>query len=108
MQTFKLGFPCTRLKAPKGALNQFLLVQNHWDFYVMDQTNSISAHTLKGIEFLERYAAFIKDRCSVELQYASSLRLLLYYKPVGECRSYSQLATGISQTLTLDVGLRTV
>ncbi|OUC49747.1 hypothetical protein D917_05098, partial [Trichinella nativa] len=66
----------------------------------MDQTNSISAHTLKGIEFLERYAAFIKDRCSVELQYASSLRLLLYYKPVGECRSYSQLATGISQTLT--------
>ncbi|KRZ73537.1 Formin-binding protein 1-like, partial [Trichinella papuae] len=61
-------------KAAKGALNQWPLVQNHLDFYVMDQTNSISAHTLKGIEFLERYAAFIKDRCSVELQYASSLR----------------------------------
>ncbi|KAL1237277.1 Formin-binding protein 1-like [Trichinella spiralis] len=45
-----------------------------WGKELWDQTNSISAHTLKGIEFLERYAAFIKDRCSVELQYASSLR----------------------------------
>ena len=47
-------------------------------------------HTQKGIEFLERYGNFIRDRCTIELEYAGKLRFLHqkkknYYQvpPVG-------------------------
>uniref|UniRef100_A0A5S6QVQ9 SH3 domain-containing protein n=1 Tax=Trichuris muris TaxID=70415 RepID=A0A5S6QVQ9_TRIMR len=48
-----------------------------WGKDLWDQTDVISVHTLKGIEFLEKCSAFVKDRCVIEQQYASSLRNLV-------------------------------
>ncbi|KAL1131806.1 hypothetical protein AAG570_011418 [Ranatra chinensis] len=39
-----------------------------------DQYDNLSLHTQKGIEFLERYGHFIRDRCAIEMEYASKLR----------------------------------
>ncbi|KAG8194576.1 hypothetical protein JTE90_013315 [Oedothorax gibbosus] len=47
-----------------------------WGVELWDQYDQLSTHTLKGIEFLERYSQFIKDRCSIENEYASKLRKL--------------------------------
>ncbi|KAK2150899.1 hypothetical protein LSH36_383g00011 [Paralvinella palmiformis] len=47
-----------------------------------DQFENISGHTQKGIEFCERYSHFIKERCSIENEYASRLKKLVKnYKP---------------------------
>ena len=57
---------------------------------MQDQYDNIAVHTQKGIEFLERYGNFIRDRCTIELEYAGKLRFLHqkkknYYQvpPVG-------------------------
>lgn len=34
-------------------------------------------HTQKGIEFLEKYGHFIRDRCAIEMDYAAKLRRLV-------------------------------
>ncbi|RWS28376.1 formin-binding protein 1-like protein [Leptotrombidium deliense] len=44
---------------------------------LQDQYENISYHTLKGIEFLDKYGSFIKERCAIELEYASKLRRLV-------------------------------
>ncbi|CAH1994305.1 unnamed protein product [Acanthoscelides obtectus] len=39
-------------------------------------------HTLKGIDFLEKYGQFVKDRATIECEYASKLRRLVKsYQP---------------------------
>jgi len=47
-----------------------------WSVQLWDRFDGVSAHTVKGIESLERFGNFIKDRCAVELDYASRLRKL--------------------------------
>ena len=42
-----------------------------------DQYDNLSSHTLKGIESLDKYGQFIKERCSIEIEYASKLRRLV-------------------------------
>nr|CAD7453566.1 unnamed protein product [Timema tahoe] len=39
-----------------------------------DQYENLSLHTQKGIEFLEKYGHFIRDRCAIEMDYAGKLR----------------------------------
>jgi len=39
-----------------------------------DQYNSVSDHTQKGVDFCEKFAHFIKERCAVENDYANRLR----------------------------------
>lgn len=39
-----------------------------------DQYDNLAAHTHKGIEFLDKYGNFVKDRCAIELEYAGKLR----------------------------------
>ncbi|KOC66039.1 Formin-binding protein 1 like protein, partial [Habropoda laboriosa] len=47
-----------------------------------DQYENLSLHTQKGIEFLERYGHFIRDRCAIEVEYAAKLRRLVKsYQP---------------------------
>ncbi|XP_011630290.1 formin-binding protein 1-like [Pogonomyrmex barbatus] len=47
-----------------------------------DQFENLSLHTQKGIEFLERYGHFIRDRCAIEFEYAAKLRRLVKsYQP---------------------------
>jgi len=48
-----------------------------WGTELWDQFDNVSAHTLKGIEFLEKYGRFQKDRCDVENRYAADLRGLV-------------------------------
>lgn len=42
-----------------------------------DQYDNLSTHTHKGIEFLDKYGQFIKDRSNIEIEYASKLRRLV-------------------------------
>ena len=39
-----------------------------------DQYDRVSTHTLKGIDFLDKYSHFLKERCSIETRYASDLK----------------------------------
>lgn len=48
-----------------------------WGTELWDQYENIAAHTQKGIDFLEKFGNFIKDRCAIELEYASKLRRLV-------------------------------
>lgn len=47
-----------------------------WSTELWDQFDTISNHTAKGIEFLEKLGQFVKDRCLIEIDYATKLRKL--------------------------------
>lgn len=47
-----------------------------WSTELWDQFDTISSHTAKGIEFLDKVGHFVKDRCQIETDYASRLRKL--------------------------------
>lgn len=47
-----------------------------WSTELWDQFETISDHTAKGIEFLEKLGHFWRDRCIIENDYASKLRKL--------------------------------
>ncbi|XP_066940735.1 formin-binding protein 1 isoform X16 [Macrobrachium rosenbergii] len=55
--------------------------------FLMDQWEDISYHTLKGINFLETYGNFVKERCQIEMEYAKGLRRLVksYQPKKKEC-----------------------
>jgi len=58
-----------------------------WGTELWDQDESLTFHTQKGLEFLEKYGHFIKDRCAIENEYASKLRRLVKsYQPKKEGR----------------------
>ncbi|KAE9553286.1 hypothetical protein FO519_003499 [Halicephalobus sp. NKZ332] len=44
--------------------------------YNPDQTEAVSLHTQRGIEFFEKYGAFVKERALIEEEYATKLRNL--------------------------------
>ncbi|XP_044593587.1 formin-binding protein 1-like isoform X8 [Cotesia glomerata] len=48
-----------------------------WGTELWDQYDNLSLHTQKGIDFLERYGHFIRDRCKIETEYAANLRRLV-------------------------------
>lgn len=53
-----------------------------WGTELWDQYDNVSTHTLKGIDFLDKYSHFLKERCSIETRYASDLkRLVRNYQP---------------------------
>lgn len=53
-----------------------------WGVDLWDQLDCIADHTQRGIEFLERYNEFVKERCKVEAAYAKELkRLIKSYQP---------------------------
>ncbi|XP_048505712.1 formin-binding protein 1-like isoform X2 [Athalia rosae] len=53
-----------------------------WGTELWDQYENLSLHTQKGIEFLERYGHFVRDRCAIEVEYAAKLRRLVKtYQP---------------------------
>lgn len=47
-----------------------------WSTELWDQFDTISSHTSKGIDFLDKLGHFVKDRCVIETEYASRLRKL--------------------------------
>ncbi|XP_046670804.1 formin-binding protein 1-like isoform X1 [Homalodisca vitripennis] len=48
-----------------------------WGTELWDQYENLSLHTQKGIDFLEKYGHFIRDRCDIEKEYATKLRKLV-------------------------------
>uniref|UniRef100_A0A0A9VVX5 Formin-binding protein 1-like protein n=1 Tax=Lygus hesperus TaxID=30085 RepID=A0A0A9VVX5_LYGHE len=53
-----------------------------WGTELWDQYDNLSLHTQKGIDFLEKYSHFVKDRCAIEVEYATKLRRLVKsYQP---------------------------
>ncbi|XP_054270179.1 formin-binding protein 1-like isoform X3 [Macrosteles quadrilineatus] len=48
-----------------------------WGTELWDQYENLSLHTQKGIDFLEKYGHFIRDRCDIEKEYAARLRKLV-------------------------------
>ncbi|XP_034234292.1 formin-binding protein 1-like isoform X1 [Thrips palmi] len=48
-----------------------------WGTELWDQYDNLSFHTQKGIDFLEKYGQFIRDRCQIEMEYAGKLRRLV-------------------------------
>lgn len=48
-----------------------------WGEELWDQYDNLSAQTHRGYEFLEKYGQFIKDRSTIEIEYASKLRRLV-------------------------------
>ncbi|XP_031620569.1 formin-binding protein 1-like [Contarinia nasturtii] len=53
-----------------------------WGTELWDQFENLASHTHKGIDFLDKYGAFVRDRCTIEMEYASKLRRLVKnYQP---------------------------
>lgn len=53
-----------------------------WGTELWDQTDSIAAYVQKGIEFCEKFSHFLREKCSLENEYASKLkRLVKSYQP---------------------------
>uniref|UniRef100_A0A915DY51 F-BAR domain-containing protein n=1 Tax=Ditylenchus dipsaci TaxID=166011 RepID=A0A915DY51_9BILA len=75
--------------------------------YLMDQTDAVSGHTQKGIEFLERFGQFIKERATIEEEYAQKLRNLVKKSKnkkndEEECKVYSYMSAFYSILSELD------
>ncbi|XP_021205158.1 formin-binding protein 1-like isoform X2 [Bombyx mandarina] len=72
-----------------------------WGVELWDQYDNLAAHTHKGIEFLDKYGNFVKERCAIELEYAGKLRRLVKnYQPKRKeedeyqytaCKAFKQL-----------------
>ncbi|CAH0747524.1 unnamed protein product [Diatraea saccharalis] len=73
----------------------------NWGTELWDQYDNLAAHTHKGIEFLDKYGTFVKERCAIELEYAAKLRRLVKnYQPkrkeedeyqYSACKAFRQL-----------------
>ncbi|XP_072918801.1 formin-binding protein 1-like isoform X1 [Hemitrygon akajei] len=57
----------------------------HWGTELWDQFDNIEKHTQWGIDFLEKYTKFVKERLDIEQSYAKQLRNLV--KKYGPKRS---------------------
>ncbi|XP_035291820.1 formin-binding protein 1-like isoform X4 [Anguilla anguilla] len=58
-----------------------------WGAELWDQFDSLEKHTQWGIEFLDRYTKFIKERCEIEVNYAKQIRnLSKKYQPKKSLR----------------------
>ncbi|XP_033733296.1 cdc42-interacting protein 4 homolog isoform X2 [Pecten maximus] len=54
----------------------------NWGTELWDQYDIIADHTQKGIDFCEKYQHFLKERCSIEFEYANKLKKLVKnYQP---------------------------
>lgn len=54
-------------------------------FVFQDQFDNLEKHTSWGIDFLERYTKFIKERADIELSYAKQIRYLSYRLHATPC-----------------------
>ncbi len=81
------------------------LCSNSFFVFQQDQYENVSQHTQKGLDFLERYGHFLRDRASIEVEYAGKLRYLqkyiknifLTYKNT-EISLYSELSSNMHLT----------
>lgn len=68
-----------------------------WGTDLWDQYENLGQHTLKGIEFLDKYNSFLKERCSIESEYAYKLRKLVKnYQPKKKEEDDIQFSSSIA------------
>lgn len=76
-----------------------------WSTELWDQFDTISSHTAKGVEFLDKLGHFVKDRCLIETDYASRLRKLAKNYDVKKkddekeftyCKAFTQVLKEVS------------
>ncbi|GFQ67519.1 formin-binding protein 1 [Trichonephila clavata] len=66
-------------------------------YYRTDQYENLSQHTIKGIEYLEKYGSFLKERCNIESEYAYKLRKLVKnHHPKKKEEEDNQFSTSIT------------
>ncbi|KAG8189470.1 hypothetical protein JTE90_018123 [Oedothorax gibbosus] len=74
-----------------------------WGTELWDQYDNLGHHTLKGIEFLEKYGIFLKERCSIESDYAYKLRKLVKnHQPKKKDEEDNQFSTSIAYVRMLN------
>ncbi|KAJ6643733.1 Formin-binding protein 1-like [Pseudolycoriella hygida] len=72
-----------------------------------DQYDNLASHTQRGIEFLDKYGNFVRDRCSIEQEYAAKLRaetinlLLASVTRVLKCRNLVEMKVSSSIKMRL-------
>lgn len=67
-----------------------------------DQYDNLSLHTQKGIDFLEKYGHFIRDRCAIEMEYAGKLRwvyVLIFFFFFSKWKIESSTSSLISMSI---------
>lgn len=71
-----------------------------WSTELWDQFETLTGHTAKGIDFLDKLGHFVKDRCVIETDYAAKLRKLAKNydlkkkddeKEFTYCKAFSQI-----------------
>ncbi|XP_076342753.1 formin-binding protein 1 homolog isoform X9 [Tachypleus tridentatus] len=78
----------------------------NWGVELWDQYDNLGAHTQRGVDFLDKYGQFVKDRCSIECEYANKLRRLVKnYQPKKKeeedfqftpCKAFLQMMNEVS------------
>ena len=58
-----------------------------------DQFDRVTDHTLRGIEFCEKYSHFVKDRAKIENEYASALRYVLFKTAVDKYLTFHKVSS---------------
>lgn len=53
---------------------QWFLTNSCFLLFLKDQFDNLDKHTQWGIDFLEKYAKFVKERIEIEQNYAKQLR----------------------------------
>ncbi|CAL1274755.1 unnamed protein product [Larinioides sclopetarius] len=67
-----------------------------WGTELWDQYDNLGQHTIKGIEFLEKYGSFLKERSSIESEYATKLRKLVKsYRPKKKEEEENRFSTSL-------------
>ncbi|XP_054714349.1 formin-binding protein 1-like isoform X2 [Uloborus diversus] len=68
-----------------------------WGTELWDQYDSLSHHTQRGIEFLDKYYSFLKERSSIESEYAYKLKKLVKnHQPKKKEEDDNQFSTSIA------------
>lgn len=55
-----------------------------WGTELWDQYENLATHTQKGIDFLDKYGNFIRDRSAIEVEYAARLRWIFFKRVYDE------------------------
>ncbi|XP_065344724.1 cdc42-interacting protein 4 homolog isoform X4 [Cloeon dipterum] len=74
--------------------------------FLADQHENLALHTHKGIEFLEKYGGFVRERCAIEAEYAAKLRRLVknYQPKKKDEEDYQYSACQAFKTMMNEVG----
>ncbi|CAF0972562.1 unnamed protein product [Rotaria sp. Silwood1] len=52
------------------------MINQNWSIELWDQFDNVSKYTEKSLQFCEKYESFLKDRCTIEDDYAKALKKL--------------------------------